>query len=286
MKLGAHCVLYGDEIKTNTRGVIHDLAESGVNGCELGQRFFGIEDREVLQQALEASRMELSAMHSQIVSLPDFHDYPDQIFNKLETAARFMSFFPNKNVLTSPLPGTMADFADRTMQEGIAYAPLRDPAYVRTVAENMDHMAACLMEKYQVQLFFHNHNWEFFDNALIWRSIGKYAPHVMFALDCGWAFASGYDPISLMDEFPGRVGYVHLRDYRQAAHPELLSFNALHASFVDLGSGNLDYHRLLPKLESMLGQDGWAVIEYELGNFDKNSYVKAASYLRTIDGNL
>jgi len=285
-KLGAHCVLYRGEIKTNTRDVLEQLSLSPVDGCELGQRFFGIEDRDRLVSALKEAGLELAAMHTKVINLLDFIDNTDFAQSEMEQAAEFVSVLPNKNILCSPFPVPMETLEARTLEEGPAEPELHDPETVRRIAENMDRVAVFLKDKYGVQLYFHNHNWEFADNALIWRSIGKYAPHVMFALDCGWAFASGYDPIALIREFPGRVKYAHLRDYKQVEHPEKLSFNDLHAAFVDLGEGDIDYPRLLAVLNEELGDDNWAVIEYELGNFDKDSYIKAASYVRSLMENL
>ena len=53
MKLGAHCVLYGPEIATDTDAVIGRLAGVGAEGCELGERFFGVEDRDKLTAVLD-----------------------------------------------------------------------------------------------------------------------------------------------------------------------------------------------------------------------------------------
>ena len=53
MKLGAHCVLFGPEIATDTDAVIGRLADVGAEGCELGERFFGVDDREKLTTVLD-----------------------------------------------------------------------------------------------------------------------------------------------------------------------------------------------------------------------------------------
>ncbi len=281
-QLGAHCVLFREEIKTNTDHVLQELSQSKVVGCELGQRFFGVEDRARLVELLNKNHMELSAMHTKAIDLLDFLNRPAFAQSELEAAAEFVSVLPNKNILMSPFPFPMDDLEARTLEEGPSQQELHDEKSLKLLAENMDKAALFLKEKYGVRLFLHNHNWEFADDAIIWRSIGQFAPHVFFALDCGWAFASGYDPVELMNEFPGRVKYVHLRDYVEVPHPEKLSFNDLHSAFVDLGQGSMNYPRLLKKLQEELGDDGWAVIEYELGNFDKKSYIKAADYIHSL----
>ena len=51
---------------------------------------------------------------------------------------------------------------------------------------------------------------------------------------------------------------------------------------MDLGTGDMGYPRLMRCLDKALGADGWAVVEYELGNFDENSYLRALSYLHGV----
>jgi sugar phosphate isomerase/epimerase len=128
---------------------------------------------------------------------------------------------------------------------------------------------ALLAKKQGVTVHYHNHSWEFENDALIFKSIGRYASDLCFGLDTGWAFYSGYDPVELMDQYPGRFHYVHIRD-----------FNKTTREFVDLGSGDMDFTRLMKKLSDILGPEDWAVVEYETGAEDMNRYKLAFEYMK------
>ena len=101
-----------------------------------------------------------------------------------------------------------------------------------------------------MQVHYHNHSWEFCDNGLLWFALADQAPDVQFALDTGWALASGYDPVMLIERYPGRFGYVHLRDCKKAADPGAQTFSDVHKGFVDLGTGDMGY----PPPDALPGQ--------------------------------
>ena len=44
----------------------------------------------------------------------------------------------------------------------------------------------------------------------------------------------------------------------------------------------MNYPRLMRKLHQELGSNDWAIVEYEIGTFDENSYLRAISYLKGI----
>lgn len=285
MRLGAHCVLYGAEIATDTDAVISRLAEAGAEGCELGERFFGIEDREKLEAVLDRYNICLAGMHCNGLKLLDLLYEPEKSRAALEKVARFVSAFPDKNVIVTGgcfAPEEMAAFSERTLAEGAWAEELHDPQKVRQIAETLNVIVRDIREKYGVTVHYHNHSWEFCEDGLIWKALADYAPDLMFALDCGWAAVSGFDPVELMKYSPGRFRYVHLRDYKRSENMGARKFKEVHGGFVDLGSGDMDYPGLMRHLAGELGPDGWAVVEYEIGNFDQNSYLKALSYLQGI----
>ena len=281
MKLGGHCVLYGPEVASDPDAVIGRLAGAGAEGCEIGQRFFGVERREELTAVLEKHHMVLSGMHCSGLKLQELLHTPEKSEEALMAVARFVAPLPEKNIIATGGTGDMDALKSRTLAQGAAEAELHDAAAARTIAENLDAIAVRIREDCGVQVHYHNHSWEFADDALLFRALGEYAPHVQFALDTGWAAVSGYDPVELIARYPGRFSYVHLRDYKKA-DPNTLTFGQAHTGFVDLGTGDMGYPRLMRSLSGALGADGWAVVEYELGNFDQNSYLRALSYLRGV----
>lgn len=282
MKIGGHCVLYGPEVATDTAAVFSRLKYAGAEGCELGQRFFGVEKRAELTDALEDSGMELAGMHANNLKLIDLLHAPEKAEAALMEVGRLVSNFPNKNIIATGGCGDLEQIRQTKLKDGALDPELHDPELVKQMAKTLNEIVLRVKEETGAQVHYHNHSWEFADQGLIWFALAEYAPDLTFALDTGWTAVSGFDPIELMEKYPGRFHYVHLRDLKKSATPGELAFTQAHGGFVDLGSGDMDYPRLMRKLATVLGEDDWAIVEYELGNFDQNSYTKAISYLRGV----
>lgn len=283
MKLGGHCVLFGPAIASDTDGVIGKLAFAGAEGCELGERFFSLDERAKLTQVLDRHGMALAGLHCNNLTLSDLLHDPEKARAALRKTAAFMADMPEKNVIATGGTGEPREaLASRTVREGSSLPELHDPAQVRTLARNLNRIVKEIRDEMGVQVHYHNHSWEFADDGLIWLTLAEEAPDLCFALDTGWAAVSGFDPVALMDRYPSRFRYVHLRDYAACEQPLEKKFSEVHAGFIDLGTGEMNYPRLMRKLHTELGEDGWAIVEYELGNFDENSYLKAISYLKGV----
>ena len=63
MRLGCHAVLFREKIKSDTEGIIKGLSETGFQGSEVGSRFFGTEEKEMLLEILDKYNYQLSGMH-------------------------------------------------------------------------------------------------------------------------------------------------------------------------------------------------------------------------------
>ena len=284
MKLGGHCVLYGAEIASNTDAVLSRLAFAGAEGCELGERFFGVEDRQKLTAALGRNGIKLAGMHCNNLKLMDLLQNPERSEQALRRVAQFLAPLPNRNIIATGGPDDPSapglGLHGRTLAQGAIPEALHDPQNARIIARNLNDIAGRIKAEFDVQVNYHNHSWEFADGGLLWFALAEYAPQVRFALDTGWAAVSGFDPVELMDRYPGRFHYVHLRDYIRSDNPGDRMFEEVHRGFVDLGTGDMDYPRLMRKLTQELFEEDWAIVEYEIGNFDQNSYLRAISYLR------
>jgi len=281
MKIGGHCVLYGPEIASNTEAVLNRLKTAGAEGCEIGQRFFGVEKRDELCAALAAQNIELAGMHCNGLKLADLVNAPEKAEEALESVAKLLATMPNKNIIATG-GVEFEGMQTRTLAQGAAEPELHDPEKVLLAAKRLDAMAKRIKEEYGVQVHYHNHSWEFADDGLIWFALADHAPNVKFAMDTGWVSVSGYDPVQLLEQYPDRFSYVHLRDYNKKADVGAQKFTDVHTGYVDLGTGDMNYPRLMKALHKVLGPDDWAIVEYELGNFDQQSYTKAISYLRGV----
>lgn len=188
----------------------------------------------------------------------------------------------NKNVIaTGGIP--FEEMRQRPIGEGVPIPELHQAENARRMAEALNSIAKEAKEIWGVQVHYHNHSWEFADGGMLWFALADYAPEVQFALDTGWAAVSGFDPLELIKRYPGRFGYIHLRDYTACQRPEEKIFSQVHEGFVTLGTGAMGYPKLLRHLEEALGADAWAIVEYELGNFDQQSYTSALSYLHGLE---
>jgi len=248
MRLGCHAVLFREKIKTDTENIIKGLSETGFEGSEIGSRFFGTEEKGLLLQILKKYNYQMSGMHVG-VPLKDWANKEkreEQKKNVLKVA-EFVQDMPNKNVIMSG-------------------SDLEDGFDLKIIAEAIEEVAqGCL--KLGVRLHYHNHAWEFKDNAKIFKALVEYAPSLYFALDLGWVYAGGFDPIKIVEEHKDRISYVHLRDANE------------NKEFVNLGEGIFDYSKLMEVLKEVLGKDGWAVVEYEEGEQSFERYGKAKVFL-------
>ncbi|HET9107753.1 MAG TPA: sugar phosphate isomerase/epimerase [Steroidobacteraceae bacterium] len=114
----------------------------------------------------------------------------------------------------------------------------------RTAAELNGKGAALRREG--LRLAYHNHNVEFarygsqtaFDLLLA----NTDPDLVRFEMDIGWVAAAGVDPIPLLRAHARRFRLVHIKDLK----PDTVPNNAFRMDPADVGSGHLDWRRILP----------------------------------------
>lgn len=273
MKIGCHAVLFGPRIANETEFVLSSLHETGAEGAEMGARFFGLERSDYLMNALTKTGMELSGLHVSIF-LASLLDDLESAEKAITDAALFLSKTDCRNIILTCL------VKDRNAENSSEDNRFQDLSALKAMAEALNEIATTIYEKYSVRINYHNHNWEFKNDAAIYEALINYAPNLYFALDTGWAAISGYDPVKLIERLKGRINYVHLRDCLLTPHLtedfETLQKNA----FVPVGTGDMDYKALIETLKNTLNDEGWAVIEYEVGEQDFDRYRKAIEYIK------
>lgn len=281
MKIGCHAVLFTEAIATDTVNVLSSLHAAGAQGAEIGSRFFGLEKAGELCAALDASSMELSGLHA-IAPLLLLLEAPEKVEAQLVGAAQFLQHVPCKNIIATGAIEPQAMSLDNLGDER-----LTTPEVAKTIAENLNRIATRIKKEYGVQIHYHNHNWEFKNQAVIFNALVNYAPSLCFALDTGWAAVSGYDPVELIrTTCKGRIHYVHLRDYKKEIAAGCETFEQFQNSYVELGEGDMDYAALLGALKEALDENDWAVVEYEKGAVDVKRYEKAVAHVHRVLGGL
>lgn len=277
MQLGCHAVLFTDKIATDTSGVLAGLHSAGAQGTELGIRFFGVEKNIELRQALEVEEMVLAGLH---VALPllDFldSDGTKNAMDAFKNAAVFLQVMPHKNIIFTGIVPNTGD------EPNLGDDRLTDPKTLCTMAENIGEIARLIYSEYGVRINYHNHNWEYANDNAIFDALVKYAPDLFFALDVGWVAVAGRDPFELIPTLKGRLKYVHLRDYDRAKADACTLPSEMDKSYVDIGHGDMDFPRLMNLLQQVMGDDSWAVIEYEKGPVEFKRYADAVKFIKAI----
>ena len=273
MRLGCHAVLFRRRIADETQNVLSLLHEAGAEGAEIGSRFFGIEKAGALMDSLHGSGMMLSGLHASI-DLKDLLDNPDRVIGTLESVAGFLLKTDCRSII---MTGNAVDEDAHDLGD----SRFLDRESMERLAGTLDAIVSSLKAKTGVQVNYHNHNWEFKNDAILYEVLLSNAPSLHFALDTGWAYVMGYDPARLIARAPERMRYFHLRDVDRS----LVTgdgYEDLEKAFVRLGEGEMDYRHLMKAIMDNLDEDDWAVIEYEKGDSDGAVYHDAVRFVRKV----
>lgn len=101
-----------------------------------------------------------------------------------------------------------------------------------------------------LQLCYHNHAFEFGQDAggTRWIDVlmqGTADAGMHLQLDVFWASIAGADPVGMLKRYAGRVSLVHLKDKAPAAPTALVESAVERTTFVEVGSGALDFPAIL-----------------------------------------
>lgn len=263
MKIGCHGVLYGEKIVADTEEVLAQIAKTGFDGFETGMRFITPNNKEHFCGIMEKENLELASLHA-ISTLSEFVDNKDKMFATILQAIEFVKDMKNKNVSMSGMSFFMSD------PEQTPDKRLKNPEFVEKVAEAIDELA-CIAKEKGVALNYHNHAWEFENDALIFRTLLEKAPNLNFCIDLGWVYVGGGNPLTVLEEYGDRIHYVHLRDYNDQLK-----------DYVNLGEGDIDIEkifRIMEQNEKKYGKEQWVIVEYEYGDVNYKRYITAKLYV-------
>lgn len=276
MVLGVHAVLFKEKIASETEHVVSMIQSTGAEAFEMGARFFDITKREEFTAILEKENITLSGLHV-ANNLVDFLDNKHECRATLLAAAEFISVFPHKNIImTGALQKESFD------AENFGDSRLLDRKQLIKIASTIEELYQEIYQTYGVVINYHNHNWEFKHDALIFNVLWDHAPSLKFALDIGWSGICGYDCLDLIKRDPSRFGYLHLRNYKQETMAELHSFKELHNAYCAITEGDVDYHKLFAFLNTYMDDSHICIVEYETGNEDIQRYASAIQFLNSV----
>ena len=119
-----------------------------------------------------------------------------------------------------------------------------DEKYCREVAATFNKAGKALSEK-GLKFYYHIHGYEFVpygDGTLFDLLVKETDPkYVSFEMDILWVVYPGQDPAKLLEKYPDRFCFTHLKDLRKGVKTGALTGNTDVRNDVTLGTGQVDY---------------------------------------------
>ena len=146
--------------------------------------------------------------------------------------------------------------------------------FVDTVAAM--EKAGARMQELGVSFFYHHHHFEFarFGDKTFFDYMVENAPHINFTLDTYWLQYGGVSICDTIDRLAGRVGCLHLKDYKTYKYDE--GATAYKPIIAPVGDGNIDFkavvrHALAAGTKHFLvEQDNAATMPDTLGQVERS----------------
>lgn len=280
MNIGNHCVLFGPKIVTDTEEITAALHDGGADGVEIGKRFLGEFKSDELKAVLSSNGMKLCAYHI-VEMLPSLLDDPSLLHSDIEKAAEFLKDYPVKNILMSAMVmpmTTINSIYDKECWDQRFF----DGKSLGKICETLEKEAFYLKKK-GICLHLHNHDWEFLFDGMLMNAYLEFVPDMNIALDIGWAYAQGADPVALFKKYPERFSYIHARDLHISDIPTCRSWKERHEKlFCNLGEGEIPLKKVFSTLEKITNGNGWITIEYENGDQSFQRYQKATRLVKEL----
>ncbi|UOQ44109.1 sugar phosphate isomerase/epimerase [Halobacillus salinarum] len=239
MKVGCHLFPWNEQLaggkllQEEGKSILSWIRQQGFNGIETGAPMVPSGQEEETARLLKGEGLELEALH---IGVPYFtKEFKDDMIQEAAKQIQRVSVTGAKRMLFS----TWGE--ERKRDEEIT-----------KLADHISNLAR-LAHKHGMEFHYHNHNHEFIENERVIRRLltETSATEVSFALDIGWVYRAGIDPLGFYNEFSDRIHYLHLRD-------------VLRDQFIEIGRGEIEFHNLLAAFKATKGNKS-VMVEMELG---------------------
>ena len=144
------------------------------------------------------------------------------------------------------------------------------------------NLAAEKMSKNGFSFFCHHHHYEFYRHAgeTVFDYILKNAPYINFTLDTYWMQYGGVNVLEFLKKMKGRIGCVHLKDYKIALK-EIDGKTKAEPRFAALGDGTMDMKKIIAALGD-LGTEYYLVEQDDACDYECpfGEVEKSANYLK------
>jgi sugar phosphate isomerase/epimerase len=154
----------------------------------------------------------------------------------------------------------------------------------RATAIEAINRAADTCAKQGIELYYHNHAFEFDGNKgqrFIDRLHKELSPKVRFEMDIFWVSITGNSPLELLDKWKGRVRSIHLKDLAPNVTRPAQETDVAPTAFRELGQGTLPLPKIL-KAAKKAGVEHF-LIELDFSPGDPlDSVRKCCDYLKSV----
>jgi sugar phosphate isomerase/epimerase len=134
----------------------------------------------------------------------------------------------------------------------IAHSGPFDEKKCREAIQAFNH-AGEVLAKDGIKFFYHTHGYEFQPygaETLFDLLVKETKPeNVSYEMDVFWIVHAGQDPVALFEKYGHRFALVHLKDMKQGTPVGLLTGSSPVTNDVALGTGTINYRRVLPAAE-------------------------------------
>jgi sugar phosphate isomerase/epimerase len=106
------------------------------------------------------------------------------------------------------------------------------------------------MQKNGFAFYYHNHHHEFYkhNGVTVFDYMIENAPYINFTFDTYWAQFGGVSVADYVEKLNGRIGCVHLKDYKIEAKTMDDGKPTVSPIFAPVGCGNIDFKAIVPKM--------------------------------------
>lgn len=168
------------------------------------------------------------------------HMPADRIVNETDKLMEEHAVFGCKNIGLGSIPIVAMVTEENIVDEKICKTKLEE---LNKAGEHM--------KKNGYSFFLHNHHYEFMrmsNGERIFDHIVENCPNINFTLDTYWLQHAGVDVLATIEKLKGRIGCVHLKDYKIVVDTKLDYFDAC-AAYECVGYGNMDFKTIVPKMK-------------------------------------
>jgi sugar phosphate isomerase/epimerase len=135
-----------------------------------------------------------------------------------------------------------------------------------------------------IRFFYHTHGYEFqpYGSETLFDLLVKETKpeFVTYEMDVFWVYHAGQNPAELFEKYPNRFELVHLKDMKNGTPIGLLTGSTDVRNDVALGTGRIDYRRILPAAQKAGVK--WYFIEDESPT-SENQIPQSMRYLKQVD---